>query len=820
MKEYIYKITQNQSINRWKYSGIKKEPVKTTPQIIDGRVNLTEGYQEVEYPVRRDFLAQLSSIVFPKEIKYDYLYMGFENPRVEFSTFITTPHKISTYLRISLESLEKQTVEFLLTTCGRAVVWLNEEQVIDFQPYSRNHGSTQIINLNLQAGTNDLILYMDDLAERDVNYFTDLTLLTNTTLKASFPIDYDEENLSAAKSFLEGLYFKKDLFTTGELKINTDNDLFQKVNICYKDPVYIEDDKGVGGDITDFSRQGIEVSMNQGYFSLGDVADFDSSGLTKIYVGVKLPDESYLYKKLVFSVYDEEKLKIDLGGTLPERKRKALELFAQLDLADMNSALASLHLNGSLTTEVIKKLQPAFSMITSRGDCADFMFAPMLSFVKMKENELPTELKEKIKELAVNFRYWIDEPGNDVMWYFSENHSLLFHTCQYFAGALYPESEFTVSGRTGQEQYEIGKSRLVEWFNHFKCYGFSEWNSTTYLPIDLIGFFSLYNSAPDQEIRELAKEALDFTFKIMAINHHGKVMSSTFGRTYEHDLKAMRLGEISNLFAIAWNKGYFNYALRASTVFCLSDYEPPKEFLAYIDLSDNQELTANYIQGVNQVETYLYKCSDYSLAGGINYRSGEKGHQQHMMNISLGDDGTQLWLNNPGELMHSGENRPSYWAGNGILPAINQYKNVMNLSYDLEKATVKKVHLYLPFWQLTEVDLEDEHWVFIKKKDSYLAIYFSREYQIETVGDTRDREIFVLGDFHEIIVKCSSASEIGTFEHFKIMMKNTNVDGHALVDYQWGNVDFSEGRLRVNQQLVERKSSGELNPEISNRLKK
>lgn len=52
----------------------------------------------------------------------------------------------------------------------------------------------------------------------------------------------------------------------------------------------------------------------------------------------------------------------------------------------------------------------------------------------------------------------------------------------------------------------------------------------------------------------------------------------------------------------------------------------------------------------------------------IKYNQYKKGHQQHMMNISLGNDATQLWINNPGEYAHSGENRPSYWAGNGKCP--------------------------------------------------------------------------------------------------------------------------------------------------------
>ncbi|MBR8698053.1 hypothetical protein I8F93_10135 [Enterococcus gallinarum] len=169
--------------------------------------------------------------------------------------------------------------------------------------------------------------------------------------------------------------------------------------------------------------------------------------------------------------------------------------------------------------------------------------------------------------MAIHFRYWIDEPGNDVMWYFSENHSLLFHACQYFAGCLLPEETFVTSGRQGSQQYELGKQRLLQWFDQFEHYGFSEWNSTTYLPIDLIGFFSLYTNAPDEEIKDAAKKALDFTFTIMAVNSHGGTLSSTFGRTYEHDLKAMRLGEISNILAIAWDRGNFNYALRASTLF-------------------------------------------------------------------------------------------------------------------------------------------------------------------------------------------------------------------------------------------------------------
>ena len=71
-----------------------------------------------------------------------------------------------------------------------------------------------------------------------------------------------------------------------------------------------------------------------------------------------------------------------------------------------------------------------------------------------------------------------------------------------------------------------------------------------------------------------------------------------------------------------------------------------------------------------------------------------------MMNLSLGSDGTQLWINNPGEFMHSGENRPSYWAGNGRMPCIKQFKNILHMKYDLSKAYVPFIHMYVPYWNL------------------------------------------------------------------------------------------------------------------------
>lgn len=809
MSAFTYEIIKNQAINTWRYTKIAKEAFITEATTINAPVNMTEGYLEVEYPVRKAFLASLKEIQLDPACNFSQFYYGFENPRVDFSTFITTPHKLTTYLKNMLSSPKNQEVNFLLTTCGRAVVWLNGHKICDFHPYTRNHGTTKKITLPLVAGDNELIIYMDDLAERDVNYFIELRLVSETSLKVNVPLTYDGKALRESIDFLNGLYLEKDMYTSGDIRLLSDTQADKTVCLSFKDPLFMDLDDETGGNITDFSRGRQQLTFQDGSLKIGRVETLATSGLTKIFVGLQLPDTNYLFKKFVFTSYNESQLNSGLGVNLSERKARALAIFSELELADMNSGIAMLHLNHQLTDTVKKKLQPAYSMIENRGDCADFMFAPLLSYTLMEKTTLPPAFLDDIQELALGFRYWIDEPGNDVMWYFSENHSLLFHVCQYFAGFLYPEELFKTSQRLGKVQYQLGRRRLEEWFAQFKKVGFSEWNSATYLPIDLIGFFSLYNAAPDKEIKDLAKEALDYTFKIMAINYHGGTLSSTFGRTYEHDLKAMKLGEISNLLAIAWDVGYFNYALRSSTLFCLSDYQPPQEYLAYIQLKTDEYVTANYLQGMNQVETYLYKCSDYSLASAIRYNVFQKGHQQHMMNISLGSDGTQLWLNNPGEYMHSGENRPSYWAGNGVCPKIQQYKNTMILEYQLKEADVKNIHLYLPYWNLTDIHSEDPHWLFVAKDTSYLAVYFSEGYWIEATGDTRGREVVSLGEEQTVIVKVANQQEAVSFENFKQKLSASTIGSKTFWDFQWGQLAW-DNYLTVNHQVIESTASYQL----------
>lgn len=317
----------------------------------------------------------------------------------------------------------------------------------------------------------------------------------------------------------------------------------------------------------------IVAAKDRNEVSLGDIQRFNV-GVFKILVGVQVSGFT-ISRELVVGILPNEITAIEPQPTIEERKQQALAFISQYGENVVNRTMAILETEHEMTDKAYDCLWNSLEMIKNKADCADFYLVPMLLLITRYRKYLSDELYAEIRTDILNFRYWIDEPGNDVMWYFSENHAFLFHSSQYLAGHLFKADQFTVSGRSGAEQYLLGKRRVEEWFETFFKYGYAEWNSATYIPIDLIGFFVLYELAPDENIRKYAKQALDFTFKIVTYNSFNGVMSSSYGRVYEDTLKAREQVEPSFVEWVSYGSGHVNFRSRAVSLYCLSSYTPP-----------------------------------------------------------------------------------------------------------------------------------------------------------------------------------------------------------------------------------------------------
>ena len=143
------------------------------------------------------------------------------------------------------------------------------------------------------------------------------------------------------------------------------------------------------------------------------------------------------------------------------------------------------------------RLQNTYKFVDARFDTSDFHLQSLLRMVYAYNDDLPLAERERIKETLLNFRYWMDQPGQDSMCFWSENHQILFATAEYLAGQRWPDEIFTNSGKTGAEHRELARARILIWLEQRWLYGFTEWYSNVYYVEDIAALFNLIDFAED-----------------------------------------------------------------------------------------------------------------------------------------------------------------------------------------------------------------------------------------------------------------------------------------------------------------------------------
>ena len=122
---------------------------------------------------------------------------------------------------------------------------------------------------------------------------------------------------------------------------------------------------------------------------------------------------------------------------------------------------------------------------------------------------LSSELKLELKETILNFKYWITEPTTDKMYFWTENHMILFHTAELLAGQLYPNETFQNSGMTGIQHVNHAIPLINRWIGWRAQFGFSEWHSNIYFTLDLLALMNLVEFSQDTAISTKAMMLVD-----------------------------------------------------------------------------------------------------------------------------------------------------------------------------------------------------------------------------------------------------------------------------------------------------------------------
>jgi len=236
------------------------------------------------------------------------------------------------------------------------------------------------------------------------------------------------------------------------------------------------------------------------------------------------------------------------------------------------SQLCRLELNqGPIDEECIRA---ALDHVNNRKDCADFSFVGLMRLCYQYPNHslLSNQLVKDIHQAVINFKYWVDEPGHDLMFFWTENHQILFHSAEYLAGQLFPTQIFPNANLTGAQHMQKARTKILNWINLRARIGFSEWDSNCYYDEHIAPLINLADFAADPIIANAAGNLLDVMFFDIAVDSFNGVFATSHGRTYPRHVLNENGDSLTTTQKIAFNKGAFINANSMTAVSLATSY--------------------------------------------------------------------------------------------------------------------------------------------------------------------------------------------------------------------------------------------------------
>ena len=422
--------------------------------------------------------------------------------------------------------------------------------------------------------------------------------------------------------------------------------------------------------------------------------------------------------------------------------------------------------------------------IAERKDCADFVIQGVLRLMMWERagQHLSPEINALMKDTILGFKYWVDEPGDTVMYMGSENHRLLFHVAEWMAGLLFPTEEFTNSRQNGIFHSQKAYVYITEWLRQRGRFGYDEWHSNSYLPVCIAPIMNLYDFAVNEgqyKLRQMTQAALDQIFFYLAADTFRGVWGVTHGRSYGIYVKYADFDGVGPCVWLMYGTGSLvgGFNGMAPVSLASSTYQPPSFFnkiahdqTSVIEIKQRQGILRGSARHANFV---IYRTPDYMLSGIQDHRKGEYESSTHIAQITLPNKAQIFW-----SCPHtSGEGsglRPDYWSGNTIQPRVIQHKNVIALTWRLN-AFAWMSHCWLEQARFDEVRL-DGKWAFARSEQGYVGIYSQNGLAWGEEGLYAGRELQCTAPENTWIAECGREADWGSFDAFVDALKAAQIE--------------------------------------------
>ena len=752
------------------------------------RVKFLENIMKsgVDAPVFTDPEPEGKAFLIDREVSVLYR-APFGDPVIGASIFSPTPKWLNIAAYIVLNASTKGDYSFHISVEGGTSIYQDGKEVFSFRPYRRNETRETDFTLSLEEGDNVFVLEADEFAERDTEIAVSIQLKEGPgKLLQKVPMgNRDTDLIMKAEKAMETLAFDRSTFTSGHITMTMENPFPEKTMT-----VHMEGATEENAALNILKSADAVFENGSGKADLGPVENFPV-GFLRMLVSTEIEGLTIrtirTFENFPFSFE---------GETSPDFESRVKEAWRFLSLygeGNSNRAMALLYTDGD-NDEIERILRAQLDFINKRSDCSDFYISyfPFMIRHFASSGKIRKETLHDMEECLLSFRYWHDEPGDDAMWFWSENHALMFHVSELIAGEMFPDRIFSNSGMTGKEKQEKAISMLRPWFETFFREGFTEWNSPPYLPIDILGFASLYAQTENEEMKRNAEKALEYVFRLLAITSYEGIFSTTSGRTYLKEL----MGNYSNCPSfinwIGYGIGNESHAGKGSVPLLMSGYKPKPENAEYHRIEKGKALSWKSTHGYKgYADVTVYKTSGYLLSAANDFNPGRRGFQEDVIHAVLGAE-EHVWITHPGEFALFGQARPSYWAGSGTLPRANQYKGFASCIWEVSDShPVDFTHAYFPVFAFKRTEISGG-WAFAENhKGGLLAITAVNGITLTEEGPNRERELISPGKRNIWIIRCSDTWKEGNLEAFRdrILSIPFETDKEAL-SYRFQDPDY------------------------------
>ena len=693
-------------------------------------------------------------------------YQAGENYFVDCSRFYFTVHRCEFWGATVLVSDGEKDVEADVWSYTSVDLWLNGEHVYREPVCAYSPMRRARVTLHVKAGENLLFLQMQNSCTRDTRNIAALSFPDPDAVRVAYPGEESAElrALEDAAQWLHSVRFRGDALVA---------DGAAPAGFAFTDPHMKELAWGDGSRFPiDGSRGGVGLSV-----TLGDTV---LTRRLELSATISFPKEIHWD-----SVEDcRASLFNELADTLtPATERTYRANYVRLapdrplpDKIAPNNNLyyntyARLALGRGLSDFDRRVIAQALTDADEHHDCSDFRFCYILKSVL--EDLLPADVVEAVHKTALAYSYWMDEPAVGAMCYNSENHALLFHSCQMMAGMLWPDEIFTRSGRTGREEEAIARDRIDKWMERIEARGFAEFLSGGYTPITVAALLAVHDFGGD-DFRRRAAKLLDKIFYDIALNAFDGIVSCPQGRIYRSVLTPWVNGTQA-LFYLATGRG----APQTSewlAAFAHTKYKIPDDVLAHSETSGMHA----YFSAGTKIQTYksegfMITSLPLPLVGEGEpgpFKPGGKGYQQHLFYACLGG-AANVFVHHPGGSHDGTQIRPGYWYGNGYFPTVEQHENLLAAVYRLdENHPIRFTHAYFPTRAFDEV-IADGAWLFGRRGASYLGLWCSRELTLHDEDITQGCDFRAEGGSAGWLIVCGDATIAPDFDAFRAYAKAT-----------------------------------------------